>query len=193
MAAPIEIADAGEEQPVEVGASRTVPGTLPVLPLRETIPLPDTLIPLAVGQERSVALVDDVLRGNRMLVMVASRHPDKEVPGPDDLFEVGVVGAIARMIKVPDGTMRILVQGGQRVHIDGWVHETPYLVAEISELPDVDAQRVGRARGAHPQRPADVLLDRREQSRTCPRSCSSRSPTSTTRARSATSSPARCA
>ncbi len=137
MAAPIEIADAGEEQPVELGASRTVPGTLPVLPLRETIPLPDTLIPLAVGQERSVALVDDVLRGNRMLVMVASRHPDKEVPGPDELFEVGVVGAIARMIKVPDGTMRILVQGGQRVHIDSWVSETPYLVAEISELPDV--------------------------------------------------------
>ncbi len=137
MAAPIEIADAaGEEHDVEVGGPRAVPGTLPVLPLRETIPLPDTLIPLAVGQERSVALVDDVLRGNRMLVMVASRQPDKEVPGPDDLFEVGVVGAIARMIKVPDGTMRILVQGGQRVHIDRWVGETPYLVAEISELPD---------------------------------------------------------
>ena len=137
MAAPIEIADAGEEQPVEVGTPRAVPGTLPVLPLRETIPLPDTLIPLAVGQDRSVALVDDVLRGDRMLVMVASRQPDNEVPGPDDLFEVGVVGAIARMIKVPDGTMRILVQGGQRVHIDSWVRETPYLVAEISELPDV--------------------------------------------------------
>jgi ATP-dependent Lon protease len=137
MASPVEIAGSGEEHAVEVGAQRAVPGTLPVLPLRETIPLPDTLIPLAVGQERSVALVDDVLRGNRMLVMVASRHPDKEVPSPDDLFDVGVVGAIARMIKVPDGTMRILVQGGQRVHIDSWVRETPYLVAEVSELPDV--------------------------------------------------------
>jgi ATP-dependent Lon protease len=137
MAAPIEIADAaGEEHDVEVGAPRAVPRTLPVLPLRETIPLPDTLIPLAVGQDRSVALVDDVLRGNRMLVMLASRHPDNEVPGPDDLYDVGVVGAIARMIKVPDGTMRILVQGGQRVHIDSWVRETPYLVAEVSELPD---------------------------------------------------------
>jgi ATP-dependent Lon protease len=137
MAAPIQIADAaGEEHDVEVGAPRTLPRTLPVLPLRETIPLPDTLIPLAVGQDRSVALVDDVLRGNRMLVMVASRHPDNEVPGPDDLYDVGVVGAIARMIKVPDGTMRILVQGGQRVRIDRWVRETPYLVAEISELPD---------------------------------------------------------
>jgi ATP-dependent Lon protease len=137
VAPPIEIAGAGEEHDVEVGAPRAVPSTLPVLPLRETIPLPDTLIPLAVGQERSVALVDDVLRGNRMLVMVASRDPENEVPGPDDLYEVGVAGAIARMIKVPDGTMRILVQGGQRVHIDRWVNETPYLVAEISELGDV--------------------------------------------------------
>lgn len=134
----IEIAAAGEQdRDVEVGAQRPVPAALPVLPLRETIPLPDTLIPLAVGQERSVRLVDDVLRGDRMLVMVASRSPEVEVPGPDDLFEVGVVGSIARMIKVPDGTMRILVQGGQRVHIDSWARETPYLVAEISELPDV--------------------------------------------------------
>ncbi|HEX7298410.1 MAG TPA: endopeptidase La [Solirubrobacteraceae bacterium] len=134
----IEIAGTGAEgRDVEVGGQRPVPETLPVLPLRETIPLPDTLIPLAVGQERSVRLVDDVLRGNRMLVMVASRHPDVEVPGPEDLFEVGVVGAIARMIKVPDGTMRVLVQGGQRVHIDRWVRQSPYLVAEISELPDV--------------------------------------------------------
>jgi ATP-dependent Lon protease len=134
----IEIAGTGEDgRAVEVGAQRPVPGTLPVLPLRETIPLPDTLTPLAVGQERSIRLVDDVLRGNRMLVMVASRNPEIEAPGPEDLYEVGVVGAIARMIKVPDGTMRVLVQGGQRVHIDRWLRETPYLVAEVSEQPDV--------------------------------------------------------
>jgi ATP-dependent Lon protease len=134
----IEIAGTGEDgRTVEVGAQRPVPGTLPVLPLRETIPLPDTLTPLAVGQERSIRLVDDVLRGNRMLVMVASRNPEVEAPGPEDLYDVGVVGAIARMIKVPDGTMRVLVQDGQRVHIDRWLRETPYLVAEVSEQPDV--------------------------------------------------------
>jgi ATP-dependent Lon protease len=134
----IEIAGTGEDgRTVEVGAQRPVPGTLPVLPLRETIPLPDTLTPLAVGQERSIRLVDDVLRGDRMLVMVASRNPEVEAPGPEDLYDVGVVGAIARMIKVPDGTMRVLVQGGQRVHIDRWLRETPYLVAEVSEQPDV--------------------------------------------------------
>ncbi|MEA2360217.1 MAG: ATP-dependent Lon protease, partial [Solirubrobacteraceae bacterium] len=129
----------GGAQAVPLDVQGAVPGTLPVLPLREAVPLPDTLLPLAVGQERSVQLVDDVLRGNRMLVMVSSRHPEKEAPGPDDLYDVGVVGAIARMLKVPDGTIRILVQGGQRVHIDRWVRETPYLVAEVSEVPDVVA------------------------------------------------------
>jgi ATP-dependent Lon protease len=135
----IEIAGTdGEERAVDIGQQRAVPRTLPVLPLRETVPLPDTLTPLAVGQERSVQLVNDVLRGDRMLVMVASRDPEVEAPGPDQLYDVGVAGAIARMIKVPDGTIRILVQGGQRVHIDKWARETPYLVANVSELSDVE-------------------------------------------------------
>ena len=78
----IEIAGTGDERVVEVGPPRGVPATLPVLPLRETVPLPDTLTPLAVGQERSVQLVNDVLAGNRMLVMVASKDPELETPGP---------------------------------------------------------------------------------------------------------------
>ena len=75
----INVEASGEGQDVAIG-SRAIPGTLPVLPLRETVPLPDTLTPLAVGQERSVRLVDDVLRGDRMLVMVASREADIEAP-----------------------------------------------------------------------------------------------------------------
>jgi ATP-dependent Lon protease len=123
--------------PVEVGADRQIPTTLPVLPLRETVPFPDTLLPLAVGQERSVQLVNDALAGNRLLVMVASKNPELESPAPDDLYDVGVVGAIARMMKVPDGTLRILVQGAQRVRIVRWLRDTPYLVAQVEELPDI--------------------------------------------------------
>ena len=78
-----------------------------------------------------------MLAGNRMLVMVASRDPELETPGPDDLYEVGVAGVVARMLKLPDGTLRILVQGAQRVRIVRWVAEQPYLVAEIREEPDV--------------------------------------------------------
>ncbi len=120
-----------------IRASEPLPDALPVLPLRETVTFPETLTPLAVGQERSIKLVDDVLGGNRMLAMVAARDPENEEPGPDDLYEVGVVGVVARMLKVPDGTLRILVQGTQRVRIGPFVAEQPYLVARIGELPDV--------------------------------------------------------
>ncbi|MDX6640933.1 MAG: ATP-dependent Lon protease, partial [Solirubrobacteraceae bacterium] len=135
----IEIAGGrdGVARDVEVGRGRDLPSTLPVLPLRETVPFPDALTPLAVGQERSVQLVNDVLQGNRMLVMVAGRDSAIEQPGPDELFDVGVVGVVARMLKVPDGTLRILVQGSQRVRLTSWVSEQPYLVGEIAELPDV--------------------------------------------------------
>src|SRR6478735_6929483 len=71
-----------------------------------------------------------------MLAMVASRDAEKEEPGPEDLYEVGVVGVVARMLKIPDGTIRILVQGTQRVRLGPYVAEEPYLVARISELPD---------------------------------------------------------
>jgi ATP-dependent Lon protease len=113
-----------------------LPDALPILPLRETVTYPDTLTPLAVGQERSIKLVNDVLSGSRRLAMVASRDPENEAPGPDDLYDVGVAGTVARMMKVPDGTLRILVQGSERIRIRDYVSEQPYLVARIEAMPD---------------------------------------------------------
>ncbi|MDQ6914996.1 MAG: endopeptidase La [Actinomycetota bacterium] len=129
--------DGGGPRPQEVSTQPTLPDGLPVLPLRETVPFPETLTPLAVGQERSIRLVNDALGGNRMLVMVASQDPEVEQPGPDQLYDVGVAGTIARMLRAPDGTLRLLVQGAQRVRIARWVREDPYLFAEIEEAPDV--------------------------------------------------------
>jgi ATP-dependent Lon protease len=120
-----------------IRASEPLPDALPVLPLRETVTFPETLTPLAVGQERSIKLVNDVLGANRMLAMVASRDSELDEPSPDDLHDVGVVGVVARMLKVPDGTLRVLVQGTQRVKLGPYVAEQPYLVARISELTDV--------------------------------------------------------
>jgi len=120
-----------------IRANQPLPEALPVLPLRDTVTFPETLTPLAVGQERSIKLVDDVLGGNRMLAMVASRDPEKEEPGPEDLYEVGVAGAVARMVKVPDGSLRILVQGMQRIRLGPYVAREPYMVARIEEMPDV--------------------------------------------------------
>jgi ATP-dependent Lon protease len=132
----LEVVEAPDDIENAIRSNEPLPDALPVLPLREMVTFPDTLTPLAVGQERSIKLVDDVLGANRMLVMVASRDPENEEPGPDDLYDVGVAGVVARMLKVPDGTIRILVQGTQRVKLGPYVAEEPYLVARIAERPD---------------------------------------------------------
>ena len=124
----------------EASSDGRLPGALPVLPLRDSVPFPDTLIPLAVGQQRSVQLVNDTLAGNRMLAMVASKDPELDEPGPDDLYSVGVAGMVARMMRVPDGTLRILVQGMQRVRLTGFAGTEPYLTANVEQAPDVFEQ-----------------------------------------------------
>ena len=108
-----------------------------MLPLRDTVVFPDTMIPLTIGQERSIKLIDDVLAGDRLLALVTSKDAEVEVPGPELLHPIGTVGLAHKMIKLPDGTMRILVQGLQRVHVDKYVQEEPYLAAEITKVEDV--------------------------------------------------------
>jgi ATP-dependent Lon protease len=122
---------------VAVSGSRKLPQRVGVLPLRDTVTFPDMLIPLNVGQERSIELINDVLRGDRSIAMVASANAEAESPGPEDLHSVGVLGVVARMIRVPDGTLRVLIQGGQRVRIENWLETEPYLVAEVADAPDV--------------------------------------------------------
>jgi ATP-dependent Lon protease len=122
---------------VAVAATRELPHQVGVLPLRDTVTFPDMLIPLNIGQPRSVELINEVLRGDRSIAMVASRNSEAETPSPEDLYEVGVLGTVARMIRVPDGTLRVLIQGHQRIRIERWVSTEPYLVAEIAEAPDV--------------------------------------------------------
>src|SRR5207245_390084 len=112
------------------------PIKLPVLPLKETVVFPQSMTPLAIGQERSVRLIDDVVAGERLLALVTARDAATESPGWDDIYEVGTVAVIHKMIKVPDGTLRILVQGLQRARVDRRVADEPYLVAEFAELPD---------------------------------------------------------
>jgi ATP-dependent Lon protease len=136
VAQTIEIpTPAGQIQEVPVGGG--LPDALPLLPLKDSVPFPDTLMPLAIGQPRSIELVNDALGGNRMLVMVASREGEIENPGPDDLFGVGVAGVVARMLKVPDGSLRVLVHGAQRVEIGDVLQRDPYLVTRITPAPDV--------------------------------------------------------
>ena len=110
---------------------------LPVLPLKETVVFPESMTPLAVGQERSVKLIDDVVAGDRTLALVTVRNQEAEQPGFDDLYEVGTAAIVHKMIKVPDGTLRILVQGLERVRLTEPASDEPYLVAAFETVEDV--------------------------------------------------------
>ena len=113
------------------------PSVLPVLPLKETVVYPESMTPLAVGQERSIRLIDDVVVGERMLALLTVRNAEAEQPGWPDVYEVGTRAVIHKMIKVPDGTLRILVQGLERIRLAEPAGDDPYLLAEFEELPDV--------------------------------------------------------
>ena len=114
-----------------------LPATLPVLPLKEMVVFPQSTTPLAIGQERSIQLIDDVLAGDRILTLVTTRDSSIETPGWDDIYDVGTVAVVHKMIKVPDGTLRILVQGIARVRLEERVSDDPYLVGRFEELPDI--------------------------------------------------------
>ncbi len=126
----------GEADQDQENGFRRLPAQLGVLPLRDSVTFPDLVIPLNIGQPRSLELVNDVLRGDRSIVLVAGRDPEVESPGPDDLYSVGVLGAVARMVRLPDGTLRVLIQGGPRVRVTEWVRTEPYLVAEVEHAHD---------------------------------------------------------
>ena len=125
------------ETPELVNQALEYPAALPVLPLKDTVVFPQSMSPLAIGQERSVRLIDDVVSGDRLLALVTARDASIDAPGWDDLYEVGTVALVHKMIKVPDGTLRILVQGLDRVRLAHRLDVDPYLLGEFNPLPDV--------------------------------------------------------
>jgi ATP-dependent Lon protease len=120
----------------ELADELTFPATLPVLPLKETVVFPGFPTPLAIGQERSIKLVEDVVSGDRVLALVTVKNEEADQPGWDDLYRVGTAAVIHKMIKVPDGTLRILVEGIRRISLDRTIQSDPYLIGEFVELPD---------------------------------------------------------
>ena len=114
-----------------------LPSELPILPLKDTVVFPDSVLPLAIGQERSVRLVEDVVSGNRLLALVPSKDSELEQPGWDDLYEVGTAAVVQKMIRVPDGSLRILVQGIARIRLLDRLQDEPYLVGRFADVPDV--------------------------------------------------------
>src|SRR6266480_7773557 len=118
----------------------SIPDELPILPLKDTVIYPFAVQPLGVGQERSIRLIDEVMRGNRLVVLVAQKSAEIEQAGQDDIFKIGTVSRIARMIRMPDGTIQIIVQGLERVEIGEFTQEKPYLFAHVALKPDIQEE-----------------------------------------------------
>ncbi len=114
------------------------PDVLPILPLRGVVVYPNTAVPLTVGQARSIRLVDDVVGGDKLVGLVAALDPEKETPGPGELYQVGTIATVHRLLRAPDGTVRLLVQGMKRFRVGEFVAEEPYLKAKIHLLPETD-------------------------------------------------------
>lgn len=117
----------------------SIPSELPILPLRGVVVYPMMWLPLTIGQERSIRLVDDALvesSDQRIIGLVASRDPELEEPGPDQVHRIGTAAVVHRMLRAPDGSIRLIVQGIERIHIGDYLQEQPYLRARVELIPD---------------------------------------------------------
>src|SRR5215218_479110 len=109
---------------------------LPILPLRGTVVFPQTVVPLAAAQARSLRLIDEVMSGNRSVGVVLQHDSEQEGAGPNEVHQIGVIGTILQMMRVPDGSVRLAIQGNERMEVVDWVAEEPYLVAKVRRMPE---------------------------------------------------------
>jgi ATP-dependent Lon protease len=133
------------------GSQMRIPDVLPVLPLRATVVFPLAVAPLVVGQARSIRLVDDVMRGSRLLALMAQRTDRAESAGPDDLYRMGTAGLIHQLSRGADGTLHLIVQGLERIRVVDFTSTEPYLVARVEPAPDqvlATTESDGRRRAA---------------------------------------------
>src|SRR3990172_2120314 len=108
-----------------------IPDTLPVLPVRDIVVFPYMILPLFVGREMSIKSIDHALNTNRMVMLVTQKDLNIENPSADDLFTVGTVGIIMRMLKLPDGRVKVLVQGVSKARVIEFTQKDPFYLSTI--------------------------------------------------------------
>ena len=117
-------------------ASPAIPRELPVLPVRDMVVFPGTVVPLTVGREKSKRLIDAVLAGDKLLVTCAQRRADTEDPGIDDIYRIGTAATVLKLLRMPDGTNSLLVHGMVRVGLEEMVAVEPYWKAAVNPHED---------------------------------------------------------
>src|SRR6058998_3607891 len=110
----------------------SIPSELPILPLRDTVLFPNSFMPLAVARESSVRLIDDAIANGKLIAVFTQRDASMEEPGQDDLYTVGTATHIHKMFKLPDGSLRLIVQGLARLTLDQVIATQPYLRARVT-------------------------------------------------------------
>src|SRR6266849_5063043 len=126
-------------EPTEAEQQLQIPDELPVLPLRDIVIYPFMIVPLFVSREKSIRAVDEALGQHRMILLTCQKDLDKEEPQQDDLYSVGTVAVIMRMLKLPDGRIRILVQGISRANVESVNSAGNYLRARVHAVQEVMA------------------------------------------------------
>lgn len=111
-----------------------------VLPLRDIVVFPHMIVPLFVGREKSVLALEQSMHAEKKILLVTQKTPSEDDPGPEDLYTVATIGTILQLLKLPDGTVKVLVEGGERVRITKFSAEKVYLEAQITDLPDTSVQ-----------------------------------------------------
>ena len=132
----------GTDAPPGRISPRAVPEVLPVLGLSDIVIFPGMVAPLLVETSQSIHLIDDVVGGDRLLGVVLQRKPEVENPLPQDMYEVGCAARVLKMLKFPDNTVRVLVEGLWRIQIKGYEAQVPYLKAKIEILKDVKDESI---------------------------------------------------
>ena len=110
----------------------------PVLPLRDIVVFPHMIVPLFVGREKSVRALEDVMKDNKKILLVTQKNAGDDDPKPDDIYNVGTVGTVLQLLKLPDGTVKVLVEGTQRAAISGFSDNEEFFEATAELLPDSD-------------------------------------------------------
>jgi ATP-dependent Lon protease len=121
----------------EVLDQSDVPELLPVLPLRNTVLFPGVVIPITVGRDKSIRLIREYYKKNRIIGTIAQHDPDVDDPRIGDLFRIGTVAQIIKILEMPDDTTSIIIQGKKRFQVDSFVSEEPYFVARVTPLSDL--------------------------------------------------------
>jgi len=134
--APVSESEQGEKPQPDI------PLELPVLPVRDIVVFNYMILPLFVGREKSVQAVDAALNHSRYILILTQKDEKVEEPGPDDLYRVGTVGMIMRMLKMPDGRLKVLVQGLSRAKVENFIQSDPYHVAKVEILSERETKEV---------------------------------------------------